>query len=278
MIISGNKLKLSATSAFVLLLASQECYKTKSAKRYLNQLDLSEGMFLYNWCREVCSFYHEVIKNRKFGVINLVKKYFSERTQNQQLVIAAAGLDALGFEVKDLYPKAKIFELDEENMDIKSDFSIKSGNMSFIHVNLLDASEVYKNLIEHGWDPQKSTLLVFEGISYYIRLDSIQNLFKVLNPGFIIFEFLKKEDEIDVNRINIPRKVFGKISSMCELPFIARFSYQQLEKLFTPFLIKDKFSMHRLEKMRTGSNKFFPTNESGWIEVCLLENKIRTVV
>ena len=273
MINSGNKLKLSATSAFVLLLAKQGCYKTRSTKLYLNQLDLNEGMLLYNWCREVCSFYDEVIKNRKFGVLNLVNKYFSDRTQNQQLVIAGAGLDPLSIEVKELYPNSKIFELDEENMDIKSDLYSKSGNISFIQANLLNASGVYKNLAEHGWSPLKPTLLVFEGISYYLHLDSIQNLFKVLNPEFIIFEFLKPENEIAVDRVDIPKKVFDKISSMCELPFIGRFGYEQLEKLFTPFLLKGKFSMQRLERMRTGSNKFFPSDESGWIEVCLLKNK-----
>jgi len=31
-----------------------------------------------------------------------------------------------------------------------------------------------------------------------------------------------------------------------------------------------KFSMKRLENMRTGSNKYFMTENSGWIEVCLL--------
>lgn len=277
MITLGKKLKLSSTSALVLLWAQQECYQSESAKNYLGQLDLSEGESLYNWCKEVCPFYDEVIKNRKFGVLSLVKKYFSEGIQNQQLIIAAAGLDALGIEVTELYPHSKVFELDEENMKIKSDLSISSGNISFIQADLLDASGIYKTLIEHGWNPLKPTLLVFEGISYYLPLDSIQNLFKVLNPEFIIFEFLKPEDEIASDRINIPQKVFGKISSICELSFIARFSYQQLEQLFPPFSIKDKFSMRQLEKTRTGSNKFFPTNGSGWIEVSLLGNKIKTI-
>jgi Leucine carboxyl methyltransferase len=276
-------LKLASTSALVLLWAQQECYQSKSAKHYLSQLDLEEGKSLYNWCREVCPYYDEVIKNRKFGVFNLVKKYFSDQTKNQQLVIAAAGLDALGIEVVELYPHSQVFELDKENMDIKSRLTIVPENktkrsITFIQANLLDFSEVYKNLIERGWDPQKPTLLVFEGISYYLSLESIQKFFHVLNPDFIVFEFLKQKKEIAADRVDIPEKIFGKISSTCGLPFIGRFSYEQLEKLFDPLSVKDKYSMNRLEKMRTRSNKFFPTDYSGWIEVCLLENEMKTVI
>lgn len=60
-------LKLSSTSALVLLWAQQECYQSKKAKYYLSQLDLEDGKILYERCKEICLYYNEVIKNRKFN-------------------------------------------------------------------------------------------------------------------------------------------------------------------------------------------------------------------
>ncbi len=34
--------------------------------------------------------------------------------------------------------------------------------------------------------------------------------------------------------------------------------------------VLERYSLMCLEQMRTGANSFFPTEESGWIEVCLL--------
>ncbi len=271
-------LKLSSTSALVLLWAQQECYQSKKAKYYLSQLDLEDGKILYERCKEICPYYNEVIKNRKFGVFNLIKKYLTEKTRGQQLVIAGGGLDAFGIEVMELYPHVNVFELDKENMDIKSRLATKlanksKGNIAFIEANLLNIFDVYRSLSAHGWDPRRPTLLIFEGISYYLPTESIQKLVQVINPTWTIFEFLKQNEEIATDRVNIPKQIFGLISSLCELSYIGQYNYSQLEKLFNNMSIRDKYSMKRLEEMRTGSNRFFPTEASGWIEVCLLANQ-----
>ncbi len=57
---------------------------------------------------------------------------------------------------------------------------------------------------------------------------------------------------------------------MSKLSSINRYNYSGIEKLFDNMAIRNKCSMKCLEKMRTGSNKYFPTENSGWIEVCLL--------
>ena len=273
-----NMLKLSSTSALVLLWAKQGWYQSKQTMGYLNQLDLEEGKTLYEQARDICPYYDEVIKNRKFGVFTLIGKCCTGKINCQQLVIAGAGLDALSIEATMHYPHLNVFELDKENMDIKSHLVAKSGNNSkgnitFIEANLLDASEVYKSLCAHGWDPVRPTLFIFEGISYYLPTDSIKNLVQVINPGWTIFEFLKKDEEVASDRVDIPRKVFGLISDLCELSNICQYNCSQLETLFSNTSIVTKYSMKQLEEMRTGSNRYFPTEDSGWIEVCLLVNR-----
>lgn len=272
-----NMPKLSSTSALVLLWAQQECYKSKKAKDYLSQLDLEEGKTLYEQCKDACPYYDEVIKNRKFGVFNLIKKSFSNEINIPQLVIAGAGLDALGIEVTEHYPHTKVFEIDSENMDFKSHLFKNSGNKSttniaFIEIDLLNTSCIYESLLVHGWDPMKSTLLILEGISYYIPEKSIQKLVQVIKPDWIIFEFLKQNEEIATGRREIPIRIFGFISSLCKIPHIVRYNYSKVKKLFN-MSVEAKYSMRRLEEMRTGANGLFPTEYSGWIEVCLLASK-----
>ena len=271
-----NMIKLSSTSALVLLWLQQECFSTKTALEYLNQLDMEEGEILYEQCHAICPYYSEVIKNRKFGVLNSVKKYFDENPRHRQLVIAAAGLDALGIEITELYPVVKVFELDSENMNIKSDLLSAIGggqkrNIKFIQTNLLDYSGVRENLITNGWDPAEPTLLIFEGISYYLTVESTQKLFEIINPQRIVLEFLKHDDDIAFDRVAIPKKVFRKIAELCTLPDILQYKSNELDKHFRPYTIIDKYGMTRLEKMRTGANKYFPSESSGWIDICVLE-------
>ena len=88
-------LKLSSTSALVLLWAGQECYKSKQARAFLDQLDLEEGRSLYEQCEKVCFYYDEVIRNRKFGVFNLINKYAS----SENSMFQASALSAVNIRV-----------------------------------------------------------------------------------------------------------------------------------------------------------------------------------
>lgn len=207
----SSKVRLSSTSALVLLWARQECYRSARARDYLGQLNLDEGRDLYERCRDICPYYDEVIKNRKFGVAHLVRQCLADNTGNPQVVVAGAGFDALGIEVMELYPHVKVFELDRENMHAKSHLVTTSsrnasqGDIAFIEVSLLDASAVQRSLSAHGWDPTKPTLLVLEGISYYLPTEAIQKLVHVIDPDWTILEFLKHDENVAAERVHIPR-------------------------------------------------------------------------
>ena len=272
-------LRLSSTSSLVLLWAQQECYQTKEAVGFLSQLNLEEGNVLYELCNEIFQ-YSEVIKNRKFGVMHFIKKCMVDSGRDQQILIAGAGFDALGVELIALYPHVKVFELDRDNMGIKSAMAAKLDNeldrrISFIEVDLLNTFDVNKELSSHGWNYLKPTLLVLEGVSYYLSTKSIQELVRVISPDSVIFESLKQDKDISIQRLNIPQKVFGLISDSCGLSHINKFSRFQIKNLFNNMYIENGYGMEQLERMRTGTNTFFPTEDSGWIEVCLLRDTNR---
>lgn len=267
-------LELSSTSALVLLWARQDCYSSENAKNYLNHLDLSAGNALYEQCQKVCSYYDEVIKNRKYGVFDLIRKCLSEEVGIQQIVIAGAGLDALGVEAAYYYPQAKVFELDIDNMDVKSGLFSKvedapQTNIACINTDLSDASGTHASLIRYGWNPTVQTLLILEGISYYLAPYAIQKLVQTINPDRVIFEYLRHAGNVIPERARIADEIFGLIAGMCGCPDIHRYEHNTIGGLFgLPVMIR--YRMEQLEKMRMGTNEYFPTEESGWIEVCLL--------
>ncbi len=236
--------KLSSTSALVLLWAQQECYRSEKAKKYLNLLDLKAGNSLYEQCVKVWPFYDEVIKNRKFGVFDLIKESFTGDKNSQQIIIAGAGVDPLGIEIVSFFPYAKIFELDMKDMDTKSSLfsrlrDTSKSNISFIDVDLLNTFEVHEKLSDYGWVPTESTLLILEGISYYLPPPSIQKLIEVIKPNRIIFEFLKQSGEIATERAKIADDVFSLISKRCNCSDIFRYDYTIIESLFDfPVMIR----------------------------------------
>jgi len=270
-----NTLKLSSTSALVLLWAGQDCYRSEWARNFLGRLNLEEGRPLYEKCAAICPYYDQVIKNRKFGVFHLIEQAFSDRNGHYQVIIAGAGLDALGIEVTERYPNVKVFELDRENMGWKFNLYGETGDISkpkifFIETDLLTPSSVYKSLVVHGWDSMKETLMIFEGISYYLPAEILRKLVRVVRPDWAIVEFLKQNDKIDADKAVIPKKIFDVISNECGLSHIKRYSGSELEKYCADMSVSDTCSMKFLEMARTGANRYFPAEDSGWIEVCLL--------
>jgi len=258
----------------VLLWSGHESYHSAKAKKFLGKLDTRAGKFLYRQCNIICPYYAEVIKNRKFGVQHLVQEILSTNPAIRQVVIAGAGFDPRGIDIAELYPSVSVFELDEENMKRKSKLLFDLGEdphptISFITVELSNTVEVLNALLANGWNADIPTLLILEGISYYLPTTIVQNLLKAIDPVRIIFEFLKFPQDIQKDRNLIAEKTFGFISDECNLPGIVRYSHSSLGKFFNAPLIRC-YHMKDLEKERTGSNTYFLSDESGWIEVCLL--------
>ncbi len=257
--------------------ARQECYRSVPALEYLGTLNLESGMTLYRQCRDICPFYDEVIKNRKFGIMHFVHASCRKPCRMTQVVIAGAGFDALGIEITALYPDVRVFEIDRENMDAKARRAdlLNDGrrrNISFIEADLVQADVVQKGLVQNGWNPAEPTLLIFEGVSYYLPTEALQALVQALGPERILLEYLRPYADVADDRADIPRKVFGLISNSCGLETIGCYASDQIKELFSGMALKEVAGMMHLEAMRTGTNTYFPTDSSGWIEVCLLEN------
>lgn len=159
-------------------------------------------------------------------------------------------------------------------MDIKSNLFANLNNkpktnITFIETDLLNTSSLQNTLITHGWNPNKTTLPILEGISYYLPPKVIKNIVQSIKPNQVIFEFLKQDKEIANNRKEIPKKIFNLIAEQCKLSHIFKYNSDEIEALLDMHII-DKYSTKQLESIRTGVNNFFPTENSGWIEISSL--------
>ena len=73
------KISLSATSALVLLWTDKSLYSTKVVQSYLDMLDLSSGIDLFEKCNGIWPSYGSVINNRKWLIAKWSKEILSFR-------------------------------------------------------------------------------------------------------------------------------------------------------------------------------------------------------
>ncbi len=268
--------KLSSTSALVILMAGRESYASAAAQRYLRALDLSEGHDLHRATRLASPLADECLKNRKFGVPWLLERAMRSHRPPQQVVLAGAGLDAMGIEFLSRFPALRIFELDSENMDRKAQLLAACGisGITCIEADLTRPGASRAALAAGGWRAQDATLLLLEGISYYLPRPALESLVRGLDPAFTIFEFLKPAHTLKAAAARHAEAIFGTLVEACALPPMTRYTLEEIEaSLGLPVLAHCPMAV--LEEKRTGRRRHFPDARSSWIEIALLGQAAR---
>jgi hypothetical protein len=74
-------------------------YKDGPSAAFVDQLDLSEGEELLARCHDICPWYGEVIRNRKYFVRRLIEEELTSRAVPCQVVIPAAGVSPLALDL-----------------------------------------------------------------------------------------------------------------------------------------------------------------------------------
>jgi O-methyltransferase involved in polyketide biosynthesis len=207
-----------------------------------------------------------------------MKKSKRENGGLNQVIILGAGLSPLSIEWKSRYPNMAVFDIDIDNMKLKMELvsQIKSQKLQeirFITADLENSSEVEEALIKNGFKIENPSLVVMEGISYYLSknvLLNLSNLFRKLRTGSrLVMDYLVPARNIADDRQHIPERIFNLIKGECNLSEINRYDSKDFESIFNAKILL-KRTMMGIEKKRKGENILFPTSESGWIEICLL--------
>ncbi len=269
---------ISGTSALVLLWGGKDAYKSKLAQKYLEQLDLSSGYELYNECSKIWEPYHEILRNRKFGVFNFIESILREDS-NAQVIILAAGIAPLSLDIIERFPDAKIFDIDIVNMPMKkklfeevSDGSFEN-KIEFIESDITNKDILTESLIQHGWDKSKKSIVIAEGISYYVTEDELWKAFSLFQSidksNFIILESRVPQEKVCVERRDIQERVWEYLTNALTLKFVTRY-YDEKVKEYAEKInaeVIEKHTMKDIEMLRFGRNEIFLTDDSGWIEV-----------
>lgn len=135
----------------------------------------------------------KVLEKRIPGAINYIQirtKYFDrslerwlKKYNNSQVVIIGAGFDSRAIRFRDLSGNGTVFyELDLEAMleykdDILTQIKHPRNSKTNIYVPInLHTDDISKSLIDNGFDKDKNTIFLLEGISFFIEPRQIKKL------------------------------------------------------------------------------------------------------
>jgi hypothetical protein len=273
-----DKLKLEPTAALVMQW-SLELYNEETVLRFINHLDLSSGKILFEKCDAVCAWYKEIILNRKSFIKKLIEQELDATKQEHQIVLLAAGKSPLSLEIllNNSSRVSCIYEIEVSGMEEKKKayrelFPEFQNKLEFIDADIVspDITSLLERA-ETGYRHDLPTIVVLEGISYYLRKQELQDIISQFLPqkqNTIIIEYLVPYRFVNPARRCIPKEIFSIIRDDCGLNAITAYTKDELRSLFLARGgdIAAVYTMADMELARTGVNTFFKKPGYGWIE------------
>jgi O-methyltransferase involved in polyketide biosynthesis len=267
---------ISATSALVLNWTSKDIWKSNNAKAYFETLDLSEGTALLNRYDELERYMHtQTVSNRKYFVRKHILRFLDTcRINNQQgqVVILAAGIAPLSVEIASLVPECVVFDIDKYSMmEKEKHLDNICKNIKFIECDITDIPSLEQKLIQHGWDRGKPSILILEGIVYYILEEDLKNIlvFFANNHSRLIADFVLKPEFTNVKNRIFGVEVFRKIRESVGLDFVNFYDPEYFMHLIRGYGFEDarRITMDEIQLERTGEKDPFDCAEPGWISM-----------
>lgn len=263
---------ISDTSACVLLLEDGRVHSSPESRQLRGMLDLGPGRRLAEACTSAWPHYGKVVRYRKWRILGLARE--AVRAGIGQAAVFGAGLDALSVELASW--GARVFDVDVANMDEKARLLGRlglGGRISCVTADMADESAVDAGLAGAGWDASAPSLLVFEGISYYVPPGVLWGTAERLcRRGRVIMEYYLPPSEFDPGVAGIAAHPFNVISQDSGLE-IRRYSRADVraraQGMGGEVISAD--GLHQMERACDPEGGVFPTPGSGWIEVCCFE-------
>lgn len=277
-------MKLEPTAAFVMAMADDVFTAHPLTRRYMEQLDISSADGLVEEHRQlgVYEAAHNTLSNRKFGVHHLATGILQQSAGPMQLVFLAAGKSPLGLELlsEQADKIARIFEVDVTPFSAKAALyhtllPQSEQKVAFIEQDILSTALI-PALVKQGYDPAKPTLLLLEGITHYIDHATCKALLaRFVSPARqtqVILEYSVPLDHVpDPVRREKIRQAFAIIEERYHPQGMTKYTHAWIRETFATLggeLIQI-LQMDEMERLRHGKNEYFPTPESGWIELAV---------
>ena len=272
-----DKLKLEPTAALVMAWALP-LYEKGPVGEFVRQLDLSSGADLFCRCQAACDWYGEVILNRKHFIRHQIAEHLRAH-ERSQVVLLAAGKSPLGLELllQCSSQISRVFEVDLAGMAEKEALYKRTAPEVADRLRCITADIASESLQEElcraGYRRDIATIVVLEGISYYISEEALKRIifsFRSSGKSIFILEYLLPCDFVEPSRRMIPRTIFSLIKESTGQKEIRCYSDEDLRQIFLEAggRVAAYHSMQEMERQRTGRNEYFDTPGLGWIK-CL---------
>ena len=269
--------KVPATSCLVLLLAGESNYSGKVARGLFSVVDLSAGQPMVDLLGDAYDRAVEEVGNRKYAVRLFCNTYLSERP-GAQVIVLGSGLDPLSIDIAECYPQSTVIDVDMANLDIKQAINEELGGpeLRFCTANLADASALVPALKAAGWDPGSATLIVAEGISYYLPKPVFLQTLTALRTagGALVLEYsLPKEEITEEEALEISDEFYGKLAHLLEMPFqLQCYGTGEAESVARELggVLVQTLTSHEMEIGRTGKAETAVNPTDGLIRVSLI--------
>ena len=269
------KIKLEPTSSVVFNWSKTLYNSSFMKKNFFDYWDSSSGNELNIKCLDICSWCEEVIINRKYKIRELLKAKLSQAKNPYQIIFLASGKCPLPFySVKNFPNIKKVFEIDISQMKEKNKIYEKNKLNNIICLKENICSENLLNiLIKNSYNESYPTIIIIEGISYYISENDLANIIKKFShkKNYFILEYLLNNEEISKEYRSIPRKTFLEIQKLSNLEIIRTYNQKTLEKMIKTKVRKT--NLHKIEKERLEKNVFFKNSNDSWIDIIDWESK-----
>ncbi|WP_165498889.1 class I SAM-dependent methyltransferase [Chlorobium sp. N1] len=195
-----------------------------------------------------------------------------------KVVIAGAGVSMLGIELAARFRELSVFETDADAASMARKRVLVAGlgfaegsRLQCLEADARDLSGTRAVLGAAGWGADLPTLLIVEGLSYYITKEALRRHWRALAPASrIILEYLVPPADVGEARRCIPERVFGLIreygSSEGEYPCWREGELRLEEGL----QVERLWAMEAIEGELAVGDPLFSRREDGWIEIALM--------
>ncbi len=254
-------------------------YKDGPSAEFVGQLDLSDGEELLARCHDICPWYGEVIRNRKHFVKCLIEDELTSRTVPSQVVIPAAGSSPLALELllNQRLRVKKVIEVDIAGMAEKRQLYSEvapdlADRIACITADITAGEFSIEMLKAEGeYESNSPTIVLFEGISYYIEEESLRRAIGLFQSerqqNLVLVEYLLPCSFIKKAIQPIPSKIFRTIGDYAGLSNIRCYSPDEVEQFFDSVRSSEvrHYFLTDMERLRKGKTQRFVEESDGWV-------------
>ncbi len=201
-----------------------------------------------------------------------------ENNKIYQLIILAAGKSPMALCILENHfdRVKKIFEIDEAGMEQKNHLYKEvapnlASKISCITGDIT-SDDISRLLISSGYERDIPSIILMEGISYYVSIEQIDSIIRSFKSAeginrFII-EYLVPYKHISRYYRSIAIDIFELMRIQGKLDKITNLTAAQLGRIFARYDgdVIESYTMKYMEQLRTDENEYFKFSSDGWIE------------